>query len=93
MFTMAGWNQRARSTGVVAMTRSIHGGSGQRLAPAELYRHECGDLLWVGIRSPRFVVWGETCRFATYHEAGSYWTAHGARRPYSDIRTREEFGK
>lgn len=91
---MAGWNKRAQSTGVVAWTMSERS-RGHGFSPARLYRHKAGDLFWVAL-DRSFVVWGETCKFATlvdeFRGRAIFCrrvTYHGGAR--CDVETREEF--
>lgn len=61
MFTRAGFNDNARPTDIWAFTVNARGNRGG-FAPAQLWRHESGDLFWHG---RGFVAWGEGVHIAT----------------------------
>ena len=61
MFTRAGFNDNARPTGIQAFTMNVRGNRGG-WKPAQLWRHESGDLFWHG---RGFVAWGHCVQIAT----------------------------
>lgn len=77
MFLQAGANWRHRSTGILGWTRPLH--VERPFAPAELIVFSpkpphTGDFAWMHTADrPRFVAWGECCRFGTWPSIELPW--------------------